>query len=233
MDIYAHILRQFYPGEVVMRITGRDCGIVRNPFAGGVKSLHIWFAKNDPDARLSDETAYHKDQFGAIPDGDALDFAELYWHQSGQELLQTINRELYLHLDVDNVQYSSSHPVKVEKVPKFSFFKAPVTNKFSFKSITPLMPTTTSKDRMQRKRQSSFVPSIIQGKPESTRHHILPMSPSAGSLMSAPTIRSRQYQAYYVLTLTTFKTLNPFSAICLKTSTSRQYFSSAVPQETG
>ncbi len=72
VDIYAHILRQFYPGEVVMRITGRDCGIVRNPFAGGVKSLHIWFAKNDPDARLSDETAYHKDQFGAIPDGDAL-----------------------------------------------------------------------------------------------------------------------------------------------------------------
>ncbi|MGM9737001.1 MAG: BT4734/BF3469 family protein [Candidatus Cryptobacteroides sp.] len=138
VDIYAHILRQFYPGEVVMRITGRDCGIVRNPFAGGVQSLHIWFAKNDPDARLSDETAYHKDQFGAIPDGDALDFAELYWHQSGQELLQTINRELYLHLDVDNVQYSSSHPVKVEKGPKFSFFKAPVTNKFSFKSITAL-----------------------------------------------------------------------------------------------
>ena len=83
VDIYAHILRQFYPGEVVMKVTGRDCGIVRNPFAGGIQSLHIWYDKNDPSVKLSDETAHHKDQFGSIPDGDALDFASLYYHQTG------------------------------------------------------------------------------------------------------------------------------------------------------
>ena len=135
-DIYAHILRKFYPCEVVMRITGRDCGIIRNPFAGGVQSLHVWFCKNDPEAKLSNETAFHHDEFGAIPDGDALDFAELYYHQSGQELLQTLNREMYLHLDSESTQYANSLKEHVDKGPKFSFFKAPITNKYSFKSIT-------------------------------------------------------------------------------------------------
>ena len=109
VDIYAHILRQFYPGEIVMRVTGRDCGIIRNPFAGGVQSLHVWFTKNDPNAKLSEETAFHHDEYNAIPDGDALDFAALYYHQSGQELLDTINREMYLHLDADSGQYGQSN----------------------------------------------------------------------------------------------------------------------------
>ena len=138
IDIYAHILRRFYPGEVVMKVTGRDCGIVRNPFAGGVQSLHVWFAKNDPEARLSDETAYHHDENGAIPDGDALDFAALYYHQSGQELLATLNREMYLRLDSEHSQYAGPQTAHVDKGPKFSFFKAPITNKFPLKSITLL-----------------------------------------------------------------------------------------------
>lgn len=138
IDIYAHILRRFYPGEVVMKVTGRDCGIVRNPFAGGVQSLHVWFAKNDPKAHLSDETAYHHDENGAIPDGDALDFAALYYHQSGQELLATLNREMYLHLDAEHSQYAGPQTAHVDKGPKFSFFKAPITNKFPLKSITLL-----------------------------------------------------------------------------------------------
>lgn len=136
VDIYAHILRKFYPGELVMKITGRDCGIVRNPFAGGAQTLHVWYAKNDPDAKLSDETAYHKDQFGAIPDGDALDFAALYYHQSGQELLETLNREMYLHLDMDSAQYPHASHGFVERGPKVSFYKAPITNTHPLKSYT-------------------------------------------------------------------------------------------------
>ena len=137
-DIYAHVLRRFYPGEIVMKMTGRDCGIVRNPFAGGVQSLHVWYCKNDPDAKLSEETAFHHDEFGAIPDGDALDFAALYYHQSGQELLETLNREMYLNLEAGTPQYANSPKEHVDKGPKFSFFKAPITNKFPFKSITVL-----------------------------------------------------------------------------------------------
>ena len=136
INIYAHILRKFYGQDTGIKITGRDCGIVRNPFAGGVQTLHIWFAKNNPNAKLSDETAYHKDQFGAIPDGDALDFAALYYKQSGQELFETLNREMYLRLDQDTGQYQSKTEIHTEKGPKISFFKAPVTNKYPHKSIT-------------------------------------------------------------------------------------------------
>lgn len=136
VDIYAHILRKFYPDEAVIKVVGRDCGICKNPFAGGARTLHIWFERNNPVGRLSEETAYHKDQFGAIPDGTALDFAELYYKQSGQELLNTLNREMYLNLDKERTQYSNTPASDIDKGPKFSFFKAPIKNTKSHKSIT-------------------------------------------------------------------------------------------------
>lgn len=136
VDIYAHILRKFYPDEAVIKVVGRDCGICKNPFAGGARTLHIWFERNNPVGRLSEETAYHKDQFGAIPDGTALDFAELYYKQSGQELLNTLNREMYLNLDKERTQYSNAPASDIDRGPKFSFFKAPIKNTKSHKSIT-------------------------------------------------------------------------------------------------
>ena len=136
VDIYAHILRKFYPDEAVIKVVGRDCGICKNPFAGGARTLHIWFQRNNPEGQLSDETAYHKDQFGAIPDGTALDFAELYYKQSGQELLNTLNREMYLNLDKERTQYENTPVSETHKGPKISFFKAPISNTKPYKSIT-------------------------------------------------------------------------------------------------
>lgn len=136
VDIYAHILRKFYPDEAVIKVVGRDCGICKNPFAGGARTLHIWFERDNPVGRLSEETAYHKDQFGTIPDGTALDFAELYYKQSGQELLNTLNREMYLNLDKERTQYSNTPACDIDRGPKFSFFKAPIKNTKSHKSIT-------------------------------------------------------------------------------------------------
>ena len=136
VDIYAHILRKFYPDETVIKVVGRDCGLCKNPFAGGTRTLHIWFERNNPDGRLSEETAYHRDQFGTIPDGTALDFAELYYKQSGQELLNTLNREMYLNLDNERTQYSNTPAGEINRGPKFSFFKAPITNTKPYKSIT-------------------------------------------------------------------------------------------------
>ncbi len=138
VDIYAHILRLHYPGETVIKVTGRDCGICRNPFSCGSQTLHIRFAKNDPEARLSDETAFHHDLSGAIPDGDALDFAALHYHQEGQELLETLNREMHLNLDGENNQYGKPSSEPISKGPKFSFFKAPITNTRPYRSITLL-----------------------------------------------------------------------------------------------
>ncbi len=136
VDIYAHILRKFYPNEVVLKIVGRDCGISKNPYAGGARTLHIWFQRNSQEGKLSDETAYHSDQFGAIPDGTALDFAELYYHQSGQELLNTLNREMHLNLDQESSQYENTPSTDVCKGSKFSFFKQPITNTRPLKSIS-------------------------------------------------------------------------------------------------
>ena len=136
VDIYAHILRKFYPDEAVIKVVGRDCGICKNPFAEGARTLHIWFERDNPVGRLSEETAYHKDQFGAIPDGTALDFAELYYKQSGQELLNTLDREMYLNLDKERTQYSNTPACDIDRGPKFSFFKAPIKNTKSHKSIT-------------------------------------------------------------------------------------------------
>lgn len=44
------------------------------------------------------EFARHTDSENAIPAGDAFDFGELHYKQSGNELLQTLNKELHLHI---------------------------------------------------------------------------------------------------------------------------------------
>ncbi len=137
-DIYCHILRKFYPRETVMRVSGRDCGTVRNPYAGGERTLQVRIHRLHPEQRLSDELARHHDLSGTIPDGDALDFASMYYHQTGQELLATLNQEMNLHLDSENRQYKDIPPLPTSKGPRLSFFKAPITNTRPYKSITVL-----------------------------------------------------------------------------------------------
>lgn len=137
-DIYCHILRKFYPGETVMRVSGRDCGTVRNPYAGGGETLQVRIIKLHPELRLSDELARHHDLSGTIPDGDALDFASMYYHQTGQELLDTLNREMHLRLDGANGQYRNIPPHPTVRGPRFSFFKAPISNTRPYRSITVL-----------------------------------------------------------------------------------------------
>ena len=141
-NIYSHILRQFYPDETVMSIVGRDCGICRNPFAGGEKTLKVWIEKIHPDQKLSDEISRHEDLSGTIPAGDCFDFAELYLHKAGQDLLNTINEELYLHLEEGYSPYShncrDNEPQRSPRQILFTFYRAPITNTKPFKNITLL-----------------------------------------------------------------------------------------------
>lgn len=137
-DIYCHILRKYYPDETVMHIAGRDCGLIRNPFADGKSTLKVDIIKLHPEQKLSDECAYHRDTAGILPDGDALDFAALHYHQTGQQLLDTLNKEMHLHLDGQNRQYKNAPSTPTAKGPHFSFFKAPITNTKPYKSITIL-----------------------------------------------------------------------------------------------
>lgn len=133
-NIYAHILRECFPDdEVVMHISGRDCGLCRNPFADGASTLHIWIEKSDPADALSAEFALHSATDNSIPVGDAFSFAELHYHQSGDELLATLNRELNLHIGESSRWYRKSKVVGTKEseslqLPTFSFFHAPITN---------------------------------------------------------------------------------------------------------
>ena len=147
LNIYSHILRFYYPDEVVMRLVGRDCGLCRNPFNSNKETLHIYVYKERiTGSALDKEYARHEDTGNAIPAGDAFDFAELHYKQQGEELLQTINKELYLHIGEEFKRYKTvlpnSIPSIVPIVPKvhptqslFSFFRAPITNIIPHKTV--------------------------------------------------------------------------------------------------
>ena len=149
-NIYAHILRSYYPDEVVMTIKGRDCGIVRNPFNSNKETLHIWIEKEDVlHTAFDKEHVRHEDSENAIPAGDAFDFAELHYKQNGDELLQILNREMFLHIgekrDFYNrrtlvePQRATAH-IQKEETPQvlFSFFKAPISNTKPHKEVSLL-----------------------------------------------------------------------------------------------
>ena len=52
LGVYAHILRKYYPGETVIHLNGRDCGLCRNPFANDEPTLHIWCPQIGPGAHF-------------------------------------------------------------------------------------------------------------------------------------------------------------------------------------
>jgi hypothetical protein len=162
--IYSHILREYYPDEVVMTITGRDCGLCRNPFNFNKETLHIWIEKsckreqnsnkfevmpNTADFARSEknndfEIAKHEDIENVLPSGDAFDFAEYHYKQKGEELLQTINKELYLHIGEKRDFYRNAQkfpsPCREGQVMRYllSFFRAPISNTTPLKAISLL-----------------------------------------------------------------------------------------------
>lgn len=89
---------------------------------------------------MSAEWALHKDLDGAIPEGDAFDFAELHYHQTGDELLDTLNQEMFLHIGEERSFYSVRKYAHLKDLPTeepkeetisirpFSFFRAPIQN---------------------------------------------------------------------------------------------------------
>ena len=148
LTIYSHILRLYYPDEVVLQLTERDCGLCRNPFNANKKTLHIFIEKENVLGNAMDnEFARHKDSENAIPAGNAFTFAELHYKQTGDELLQTLNKELHLHIGEQWNFYKNTpnRPICLQSPPVgdlggclFSFFKAPITNTKPHKSVSLL-----------------------------------------------------------------------------------------------
>jgi len=174
IGIYAHILRLYYPDETVLSLSGRTCSPAKNPFNADKSTLNIFIEKEsvlgnalDKEfARHSDseiscqreqsasslvtmpsvaEIACHFDTQNAIPAGDAFDFAELHYKQSGDELLQTLNKEMNLHIGENWSFYSQKKTVinttenevaQVKNKNAFSFFKAPIKNTIPHKTVS-------------------------------------------------------------------------------------------------
>lgn len=134
-SVYTHILRSFYPDETLMYVKGDECGWVKNPWDNSRQSLHIWMEKITNGTRLPDRIGRHHDSSGNIPDGNFLDFAARFYKKDGEELLQIINQELYLHLGEEPKQGLLFQTPFTEE-PHFSFFKAPIRNTIPYKQIT-------------------------------------------------------------------------------------------------
>lgn len=148
IGIYAHILRLYYPDETVLSLSGRTCSPAKNPFNADKSTLNIFIEKESVLGNALDkEFARHSDSENTIPAGDAFDFAELHYKQSGDELLQTLNKEMNLHIGENWSFYSQKKTVintnkkevtlvKNEKAFAFSFFKAPIKNTIPHKTVS-------------------------------------------------------------------------------------------------
>ena len=127
LNIYAYVLRQYYPGETVLSLSGRACKPAKNPFNADKSTLIV---------KVVDGCATHTDTDQAIAQGNVFDFASLHFGLSGQDLNEKLNEVLHLRIVQKNGFYEHTEPqphvVVPEppkpKVPVFSYFKKPVTN---------------------------------------------------------------------------------------------------------
>jgi len=124
MNIYAHILRKYYPDDIVLELSYKKCKPTRNPFNGNKITLNI---------SNQDWIFYFEDT--ELPDfkGNPFDFAALHYQLNGQELLQKINEEMNLQIGEPRGFYTNKKskvlvPEVVVDPPKFSFYRCPVTN---------------------------------------------------------------------------------------------------------
>jgi hypothetical protein len=134
-----------------MRLVGRDCGLCRNPFNTNKETLHIFIEKENVLGNVFDkEFARHEDSENAVPAGDAFGFAELHYKQSGEELLQTINHEMFLHIGEERNFYANAKKFATPATPAiavvktqnegnfFSFFRSPISNTKPHKAVSLL-----------------------------------------------------------------------------------------------
>ncbi len=148
IGIYAHILRLYYPDETVLSLSGRTCSPAKNPFNADKLTLNIFIEKENVLGNAKDkEFAHHTDSDNAIPAGDAFEFAELHYKQSGDDLLQILNKEMNLRIGENWSFYKQSKTsnqkfkkesvgLKNEKGFAFSFYKAPIRNVFPHKTVS-------------------------------------------------------------------------------------------------
>ncbi len=127
LNIYAHVLRQYYPLDTVLSLTGRECELTRNPFSSNAQTLKVVIADN---------CATHVDTSGAIPSGDVFDFACMHFKLEGEALYKRLNEVMHLRIGQSNGFYQKPEypdiwiePEPLPTIPpKFSYYHNPVSN---------------------------------------------------------------------------------------------------------
>jgi len=128
INIFAYVLRQFYPDTTVLSLSGRTCGITRNPFNEDKETLSI---------RIENSCAIYTDSEQKSFEGDVFHFATLYFQtKSEEELLNKINDALHLNLKVEVVDKLDWLDGPDDTwYTDCSFFKAPVRNVFPSQTL--------------------------------------------------------------------------------------------------
>ncbi|MCW3785488.1 BT4734/BF3469 family protein [Plebeiibacterium sediminum] len=128
LNIYSHILRVYYPNEVVLRLSGKQCSPAKNPF--NKNKLTLKLINVDWVFLYSD---LEKDDFK----GNPFEFAALHYKLTGNELLEKLNEEMHLRIGEQWDFYGNKNlpelPEEEENkpaihIPKFSYFNSPVSN---------------------------------------------------------------------------------------------------------
>ncbi len=135
LDIYAHILRDFYSDETVIHLKGRITEPSKNPFRGNAPTLIFEEIDQQFLFRDNEEIAFT---------GTPFDFAKLHFEKDGPELLKVLSEVLHLKFE----RRTNKFPVFLEdkkeiklqtlpiSMPKVSFFEAPVANTIPSKELT-------------------------------------------------------------------------------------------------
>ena len=128
LTIYAYVLREFYPGEFVISLSGKECQPTKNPFNNGEPTLRIF---NQHDVFYFEDTCNKNFQ------GDPFDFAGLYFNLAENELYTKINEVLSLQIGEKHPFFDrkKSEAIPngskfwcVPKSPIFSYYRRPITN---------------------------------------------------------------------------------------------------------
>jgi hypothetical protein len=137
LKIYAFILKKFYQNETVISLSGRKCKPTKNPFRNHTETLLI---------EEVNQVFMFQDSQDESFKGDALDFAAEYFKVNDEDLYKLINEEMHLNIGVNpwhskndlNIEVVQYEPKPKLILPKFSYFKAPVSNTIPAKEVNIL-----------------------------------------------------------------------------------------------
>ena len=111
LNIYSHVLRQYYTDEVVIHLSGKQCKLAKNPFKKNTDTLNVY---------NQDWVFVYEDVNDPEFKGNPFSFASLHYKLTGNKLLEKINEDLHLRIGKQRDFYSNNSTAFIpdEEIPK-------------------------------------------------------------------------------------------------------------------